>query len=99
MDDVEFALIGSGPGASEARVTWKWSSIAYDFDTVFASELKKGTMFPYDPMLLCFKKELNARNNVTSVPEGYIDIPLPIPVQTASNTITKWGKKTTEVES
>ena len=35
--DVEFSLVGSGPGSSTGLVTYDWPKIAFDMDRLFAS--------------------------------------------------------------
>jgi len=93
-EDVEFSLLGSGPGSSTARLTYSWPRISYDIDSFFEKDINRKEMFPSDPLISSFKQELqNHRETVDCIPKGVIDLTLPIPVQTVSESISKRGKK------
>lgn len=92
--DVEFSVVGSGPGTSTARITYSWPKTAFSIDEIFAKSIKEGTLTPCHPMILELKKELqNNRASVDAVPRGAMELTLPIPVQTDSDTISHSGGK------
>ena len=99
VTDVEFSLVGSGPGTSTARITYSWPKIAYDIEAIFAKSIKVGSMPPCHPKILALKMGLqNNRNSVDDLPQGVMELTLPIPVQTTASSISRTGgKNPTEV--
>nr|CAH0103734.1 unnamed protein product [Daphnia galeata] len=92
--DIRFRLLGSGPGTILAVVEYSWPPIAFEIEDLFRDEIKKGDMAPCDPKILAFKDDLMfTRQHKDQVPKGSIEISLPIPVQTAANTIKRGGKQ------
>ena len=87
-DDVEFSLLGGGAGSSTARITYSWPKVIYNLDNIFGKSCKA----PFHPKILAFKKELeNNRDAVDAIPRGVLELTLPIPVQTATDSFTFTG--------
>jgi hypothetical protein len=92
--DIRFRLLGSGPGTILAVVEYSWPPIAFEIEDLFRDEIKKGDIAPCDPKILALKDDLMfTRQHKDQVPKGSIEISLPIPVQTAANTIKRGGKQ------
>ena len=93
--DVEFSLVGNGPGSSTANIRYSWPPVMYDIDSLFAKvTIKNEKISEFHPKITALKNELaNSRNSVDSVPQEVIEIPLPIPVQTAKNSYQFVGGK------
>ncbi|KZR98463.1 Uncharacterized protein APZ42_006114, partial [Daphnia magna] len=67
--------------------------IAYEMEALFGEEIKKAEMAICDPKILALKDDLKfIRQHKAQAPKGSIEINLPIPVQTAANTIKHEGK-------
>jgi hypothetical protein len=91
--DIRFRLLGSGPGTTLGVVEYGWPPIAYQIEELFADEIKSGVMAACDPKIVALKSDLKlTRQHKDDVPKGSIEISLPIPVQTAANTITRGGQ-------
>ncbi|XP_032778823.2 uncharacterized protein LOC116917465 [Daphnia magna] len=92
-DEIRFRLIGSGPGTMFAVIEYAWTPIAYEIEALFGDEIKKAEMATCDPKILALKDDLKfTRQHKAQAPKGSIEINLPIPVQTAANTIKREGK-------
>ena len=94
--NVEFTLVGgcSSAGTSTARITYTWPKLAYDIDAIFAKQVLEKKMAAYHPKILALKKNLqDCRDTIDSTPKGVMELSLPIPVQTASDSITIKGGK------
>ncbi|KAK4021578.1 hypothetical protein OUZ56_003490 [Daphnia magna] len=90
-DEIRFRLIGSGPGTMFAVIEYAWTPIAYEIEALFGDEIKKAEMAT--PKILALKDDLKfTRQHKAQAPKGSIEINLPIPVQTAANTIKREGK-------
>lgn len=90
----EFSLVGSGPGTSTARITYSWPKIASNIEGVFAKKIAAG-MPACHPKILALKNGLaSTRNCIDETPQGYMELALPIPVQTNADTIFISGGKT-----
>jgi hypothetical protein len=91
--DIRFRLLGSGPGTTLGVVEYEWPPIAYQIDELFGDEIRRGEMAACDPKIVALKSDLQfTRQHKNDVPKGSIEISLPIPVQTAANTITRGGQ-------
>jgi len=105
--DVEFSLLGIGPGSSTVEISHDWPNIMYNIDSLFqklnlssqkaaggegSESLSQSQL--YHPKILSLKKELeNNRATIDSIPRTRIQIKLPIPVQTATTSYTFFGGK------
>lgn len=90
--DVSFSLVGNGPGTRAARIDFFWPSIAFDFEALFGKEIEKG-MPKIHPKILALKQDLqHARDSIDDIPNGTIELNLPISVQTSEATISRKGK-------
>ena len=91
--NVQFSLVGNGVGSSSARVTFDWPHTAYNVHQFFKKDIDAGIMSKVDPLIVALEKELqNHRDSHELAPKCLMELTLPIPVQTAPNTITKWGR-------
>ena len=90
-EHIEFSLVGSGPGSSLAKITYSWPQLAYDFNLIFGKALLSGLPACH-PKIMALKKELeNNRDSIDDIPQGVIEISLPIPVQTAPDAVKFQG--------
>ncbi len=80
----EFSLAGNGPGSSTAIIKYNWPPLMYDIDCMFSKvTIKNEKISPLHPKLIALKNELESnRDSIDAIPQGVIEIPLPIPVQT-----------------
>jgi hypothetical protein len=85
--------VGSGPGTSTARITYSWPKIASNIEGVFTKKIAAG-MSSRQPKILALKNGLaSPRNCIDETPQGYVELALPIPMQTNADTILiSWGK-------
>ncbi|KAK4024314.1 hypothetical protein OUZ56_009697 [Daphnia magna] len=83
--EVEFSLVGNGPGSSTARIKHSWPPVMFDIDSLFAKvSIRNEKISQFHPKIVALKNELeNNRDSVDAIPQAVIEIPLPIPVQTA----------------
>lgn len=89
--NLEFSIVGNGPGSMKAQVTYSWPSLTYDLDSIFERAFKTGLPTCH-PKIMALKKELeNHRDCVDEIPVGVIELSLPIPVQTAAESIKFQG--------
>ncbi len=98
VTDVEFSLVGSGPGCSIGRITYTWPEMSIDVEDLFELPINKKNIEEQlpacHPKMLAIKKGLhNTRESIDVLPKGVIDLNLPIAVQTAADTIKRRGKK------
>ena len=98
VSNVEFSLIGTGPGANKARITYSWPPIVFDIEGIFRKEIDSVNpavkLESTHPLILSLKAELrNNRESLNSTPRGEIELTLPIPVQTAASSICRSGGK------
>ena len=98
VSNVEFSLIGTGPGANKARITYSLPPIVFDIEGIFRKEIDSVNpavkLESTHPLILSLKAELrNNRESLDSTPRGEIELTLPIPVQTAASSICRSGGK------
>ena len=97
VSDVEFSLIGSGPGSNTAKITYSWPPIVYDIPGIFKKDIDAKLITSCHPLIISLKNELkNHRDSIDSTPQGEIELILPISVQTAPTAISRAGKKTND---
>ena len=90
--NVRFRLLGTGPGTRTAIMEYDWPPIAYEIESLFREEIKKGDLATCDPKIMALKEDLKfTRQHITDNPKGSIELSLPIPVQTANKTISRNG--------
>ena len=90
---VEFSLVGSGPGSSTARITYNWPKISFNMEAVFAKKIASG-MPSCHPKIVALKNGLKAtRSCIDEIPQGVIELTLPIPVLTNADSIFRSGGK------
>ncbi|XP_045023141.1 uncharacterized protein LOC123467161 [Daphnia magna] len=95
--DVEFSLVGSGPGSSTARITYSWPKILFDIETIFKKAITSSELPVCHPKIIALKNELkNNRDLIDSTPKGSMELTLPISVQTATSSISRAGGKTAD---
>lgn len=95
--DAEFTLVGSGPGTTLARFTYKWPPMSFRFEELFKKSIEDGSIQSYHPKIVALKKGLrNCRDSIDDIPVGVIDIELPIPVLTLENSISRNGRKSVD---
>ena len=85
--EAEFSLVGNGPGSSTAHIQYDWPPVLFDIDSLFAKvNIGNEKISEFHPKILALKNELqNHRDSVDAIPQTVIEIPLPIPVQTATD--------------
>ena len=92
--DVEFSLLGDGPGTTSAQISYKWAPSSFNIEDLFAKEIKNKTIPKCHPKIVELKKCLeDTRASRDDTPVGLINLTLPIPVLTAEDTISRSGKK------
>ena len=91
--DVRFTLVGSGPGSRLAIIDYLWPPIGFEIENLFTEEIKEGEISACHPKIIGLKEDLKfTREYLSETPKGSIELALPIPVQTANNTIKRYGK-------
>ena len=86
--DVRFALLGTGPATTTASITYKWPKVMYHVESLFESAIRDKTLSPTDAKIVALKLELeNNRDHIETAPQGYMELSLPIPVQTAGEAV------------
>lgn len=91
--DIEFSLVGSGPGTRTARIEYRWPSIAYNIEEIFAKEIANKIIPSCHPKILALKADLqNTRDCIDEAPKGMMELSLPISVQTVANSVKRMGK-------
>ena len=96
VSNVEFSLIGTGPGANKARITYSWPPIVFDIEGIFRKEIDsvnpETKIESSHPLISSLKAELwNNSESLDSTPRGEIKLTLPITVQTAASSICRLG--------
>lgn len=87
---VDFDIVTSDKGQI-LRVQYGWPKIMFDAVELFKDDLN---MPNYNPKRIAVEKSLeNVRRNIEDIPDGFIDIQLPVLVLTQPNTWTKTFKK------
>jgi hypothetical protein len=77
--DVEFSLLGSGPGTTQAQISYKWAPLSFNIEELFAKEIKTGTTPSCHPKVVQLKKGLqNCRASKDDTPIGTIELTLPM---------------------
>ncbi|XP_045025151.1 uncharacterized protein LOC123469870 [Daphnia magna] len=77
--DVEFSLVGSGPGRSTARITYSWPKILFDIEAIFKKAITSSELPVCHPKIIALKNELkNNRDSIDSTPKGSMELTLPI---------------------
>ncbi len=95
--NAEFSLIGSGPGTSTALITYNWPRMSYEIESMFKKKIASGALGTWHPKILALKKELQQyRASIDSIPQGSIELTLPIPVQTSADSITRSGGRSSD---
>jgi hypothetical protein len=91
--EVRFTLVGSGPWSRLAIIDYLWPPIIFEIENLFAEEIKQGDLADCHPKINALKEDLKfTREYLSKAPKGSIELALPIPVQTASKTIKRYGK-------
>lgn len=97
VTDVKFSLLGAGPATTTAVISYIWPEIMYSVEGLFATEIKTKSVSPTHPMIMVLKLELEInRSNIEAKLRGSIELALPIPVQTDSNTVNFKAGKTAD---
>lgn len=92
--NAKFSLVGDGPGTTIARVDYFWPTHAVNVEEIFAEEIAKKIIPPCHPKIVALTKELqNYRDAIDLVPQGSMELTLPIPVQTVASSISFSGQK------
>lgn len=74
-------------------IEYAWPPKTYEIEAFFEDEIKKGEIATCYPKILALKNDLKfTRQPKDQVPKGSIEIEIPIPFQTAANTVTRGGK-------
>ena len=88
VQDVVFALLGTGPETNLVEIGYTWPGVVYSVDALFASALAKKTLTHTSPKIVALKAELeNHRDHINSKPRGSILLTLPISVKTDPDSI------------
>ena len=96
VSDVEFSLVGDGPGTRLARIDYRWPQICVNIEAIFSKEIASGLPSCH-PKIVELKKDLEStRESIEEIPRGSIEITLPISVQTVSSSISITGIRTVE---
>jgi hypothetical protein len=67
--DVEFTLLGSGPGTTSAQITYKWAPHSFNIEELFAKAIKSQTIPSCHPKIVLLKKGLqNCRASKDDTP-------------------------------
>ncbi|KAI9550440.1 hypothetical protein GHT06_005717 [Daphnia sinensis] len=83
VDDAKFSLVGDGPGTRTARIDYSWPVTAVDIEAIFQQEIRNGEIPPCHPLIEALKKDLErSRSSVEEIPRGFMELTLPISVQT-----------------
>ena len=94
VTEVDFILLGPGPGTIYAPVTYRWPQASFKIEQLFDKEIKSKKLLTCHPKIEQLKKSLeNCSDSIDETPIGCIDLTLPIPVLTTSNSFSKTGKK------
>ena len=94
VTEAKFTLVGDGTGTRKARIEFDWPEPSVDIEGLFAQEIDSGEIPFCHPMIIAMKRDLkNCRENIEHYPKGFIDLDLPISVQTASESISISGKQ------
>lgn len=94
VDDAKFSLVGDGPGTRTARIDYSWPVTSVDIEAIFQTEIQSGEIPSCHPLIEALKKDLEkSRSSVDEIPRGFMELTLPISVQTAANSIYVTGKK------
>jgi hypothetical protein len=59
VSDVEFSLIGSGPGSNTAKITYSWPPIVYDIPGIFNKDIDAKLISLHHVIPLLFPSKLN----------------------------------------
>ncbi|KAI9556051.1 hypothetical protein GHT06_018618 [Daphnia sinensis] len=94
--EVEFSFVGNGPGSSTAHIKHSWPPVMFDIDSLFAEvSIRNEKISQFHPKIVALKNELeNNLDSVDAIPQAVIEVPLPIPVQTAKASYQFIGIKT-----
>ncbi len=96
-EEAKFSLVGLGPGTKAARIVYRWPKISFEFDELFAKQIKSEKITNYHPKIVALKKELHLnRERIDQTPMGSIELTLPISVQTAESSIERYGMRQKE---
>ncbi|KAI9553673.1 hypothetical protein GHT06_021600 [Daphnia sinensis] len=94
VDDAKFSLVGDGPGTRTARIDYSWPVTAVDIEAIFQQEIRNGEIPSCHPLIEALKKDLEkSRSSVEEIPRGFMELTLPISVQTVANSISITGEK------
>lgn len=91
-EEAKFSLVGLGPGTKTARIVYHWPKISFQFDELFAKQIKADKITNYHPKIVALKKDLQLnRERIDQNPTGSMELTLPISVQTAESSILRYG--------
>ena len=91
--DIRFTLVGCGPGSRLAIIDYLWPPIGFEIENLFKEEIKDDVIPACHPKIIALMEDLKfTREYLGETPKGSIELALPIPVQTANNTIKRYGK-------
>jgi len=91
--DAKFSLVGDGPGTRTARIDYSWPVTAVDIEAIFQQEIQSENIPSCHPLIEALKTDLqNFRSNVEEIPRGFMELTLPISVQTVDSSISVKGK-------
>jgi hypothetical protein len=91
----EFSLADNGPSSSTAIIKYYCPPVMFDIDSLFAKfNIRNEKISPMHLKIIAMKTELeNNSDSVDAIPQAVIEIPLPIPVQTAIDSYKFVGGK------
>ena len=93
-EEAKFYLVGLGRGTQTARIVYHWPKISFEFDELFAKQIKAENITNYHPKLIALKKDLQLnRERIDQNPIGTMELTLPISVQTAESFIERYGMR------
>lgn len=77
---------------TKVEIKYAWPKTMFHMEDMFKGPIRSKKMTSYHPKVLALKLGLQKyRERVDSIPEGTIEIPLPIQVQTGPQTWSKYG--------
>lgn len=77
---------------TKCEIKYAWPKTMFQMDDMFKGPIRSKKITSYHPKILALKLGLQKfRDRVDSVPEGKIEVPLPIQVQTGPQSWSKYG--------
>ena len=90
---VKFEVVGTGPGSNMARIIYCWPAISFNIPAIFKVEIEAKKFSTCHPLIVSLKNDLTFhRDSIDSTPKGEIELTLPISVQTATSSISHYGR-------